>query len=485
MSGIGNGFSSGIQSFNDHFLVYTGRQCPTSWVELKANISRNMKTCAKACTAFLDSSLGLAVSMGVVGIVATSLCAGEDMAEVIVTTLLPVTTNSQPTPQPTLSPLSNAELVYVCAEGSTKIPGHPQNTTKSANWTVGGYGICQYGGSIQDRDIFCISLQEYYKKFPDVVVPQCQAKNWTGDETYNTRKRYLTYVFVDSVLDKWALSNSMQCMMKNVYSMLNASFVKKSEKVPTTMCTPVSVKTSKDSTKAPDGIDRGAYCWDEADNMKARYPQYFADTSNCPLGISTTLAPTTTSTPLTAAVTTINTYTTAMSLTTDLSAEEDKFSSCNIVMIAFGVGSALVLMTTVGKILYKQCTLKGVQKPKSLSKKAKSFAALTLEEGFLLGASTLGTGTLLSSCGPIDSSTKKVAMVSTVLYWTSAANRLLGNFITGPVKQESTLEARVQELSKFTSSLPQVQDAETSDDEGGEGAIVPVVIVKDSPKGCL
>ncbi|WP_194844508.1 hypothetical protein [Candidatus Clavichlamydia salmonicola] len=50
----------------------------------------------KAFTAFLDSSLGVAFAMGVVGIFTTSLCAGEDMVEITANTLLPMSTETAP-----------------------------------------------------------------------------------------------------------------------------------------------------------------------------------------------------------------------------------------------------------------------------------------------------------------------------------------------------------------------------------------------------
>ncbi|MBF5051338.1 hypothetical protein CLAVI_000981 [Candidatus Clavichlamydia salmonicola] len=56
MSGIGNGCSSGIQSLNDKLFVYMGRKCPSSWKELKTNVTKNIKTCAKLSTDLLNSS---------------------------------------------------------------------------------------------------------------------------------------------------------------------------------------------------------------------------------------------------------------------------------------------------------------------------------------------------------------------------------------------------------------------------------------------
>ncbi|MBF5051307.1 hypothetical protein CLAVI_000948 [Candidatus Clavichlamydia salmonicola] len=115
--------------------------------------------------------------------------------------------------------------------------------------------------------------------------------------------------------------------------------------------------------------------------MKGEYPKYFTDTTNCPMSTITTLAPSTTSMPL----------------KTAFPVEEKNCPPCSVMMIAFAVGSAVVLMTTIGKIIYKQCKAKGSKKDKSCSKRFKSLAALTLEKGLLLGASALGTGVLVTS----------------------------------------------------------------------------------------
>ncbi|MBF5051398.1 hypothetical protein CLAVI_001043 [Candidatus Clavichlamydia salmonicola] len=461
MKGIGQGFSSGIETFNNNVLVHIGRQCPTSWTELKANVSRNVKTCAKACTVFLDSSLGVAFAMGVVGMVTTSLCIGENMMEIIANNLLPMSTET--------AALSNDELVYLCMRGNAYIPTFKTQAPRLQNWTVGAYGICQNGKILADHDIYCVSLKEYRERFPFNLVPECQSTNWTGYSERKTGEKYLSYVFMLVTDSAWGISDMTHCVSAGVFSMMNASDTSVAAVVSQATCMPVSVKNGTDNTNAGDGIDRGAYCWNKSENIHKKYPKYFTNTTNCPLAISTTLAPSITSMPL----------------TTAFPVEENNCPPCSLMMIAFGVGSAVVLMTTLGKIIYKQCKAKGLKKAKSCSKRFKSLAALTLEEGLLLGASGLGTGVLVTSllppCGPLDESTKKIVMASTACYWTSAASRLLSNCITSPLVEECTAaEDKVVELPMLTDSEVALKVSGTSDDEKGDETMIPVVVVIDS-----
>ncbi|MBF5051302.1 hypothetical protein CLAVI_000943 [Candidatus Clavichlamydia salmonicola] len=467
MPGIGNGLSSGIQSLNNNVLVHIGRQCPSSWTDLKANISRNMKTCAKVCTAFLDSSFGLAVSMGIVGIVTTSLCIGEDIVEVVVTTLF----RSPNTSVATLSALSNNELVYLCTQGYQDFL--QQGKIAENNWTIGQFGIGQENkNSFSEYDIYCFSLQEYQDKYPNTSFPKCLETDWTKQTNYNASKRYFTYVYVEQTSwnSGFELKNLTDCMMKGVFDMLSTSNAIFSEKDSLASYKPPSVQnvTGNDRTKANDGVDRGAYCWRHSENMRSQFPQYFPDTNNCTMSKVPTLPP----------------NTTLMPLTTDVPGINSSCLPCNIMMIAFGVCSSLVLTTTVGKIIYKQCKAQGFKKSKNASRKARSLAALTLEEGLLLSASGIGLGALIVSvidpCGPVDESAKKIVMASTVLYWTSAASRLLSNCITSPIGKELTqMEDVIVELPMLAASEPALK-ASGADEEKEEKTIVPVVVVLDS-----
>ncbi|MBF5051388.1 hypothetical protein CLAVI_001032 [Candidatus Clavichlamydia salmonicola] len=427
MAGIGNGFSSGIQSLNENFFVHTGRSCPTSWKELKDNLSKNMKTCAKVCTAFLDSSFGLALAMGVVGIVTTSLCAGEDMINVVAIAL---------------PPLSNSELVYLCVPGQQDILGQGKSGEK--NWTLGQFGIGQLSANeISDYDMNCFSLQEYHKQYPNTSVLECQATDWSGYPNYNATQRYLTYVYMENKGKNESLitSNLMDCIMKDVFDMLGKSNPSLLEQASVAMYKPPSIQnvTGNDRTNAHDGVDRGAYCWTIMHNIRKQFPQYFFDTNNCTMSQKATAA------PLTTSITTPATFT---PLITEMPDIDNGSSPCTKMLLAFGQGSALILTAILAKMVYKK-----YRKPKRINTKVSTdksgnFLILGMQEWLLLGASEVGCGVFFSSvkdvCGPASKETKQMLAISIALYLTSAATRLLGTCITSPIEEDADHEEDVE-----------------------------------------
>ncbi|MBF5051366.1 hypothetical protein CLAVI_001009 [Candidatus Clavichlamydia salmonicola] len=67
-----------------------------------------------------------------------------------------------------------------------------------------------------------------------------------------------------------------------------------------------------------------------------------------------------------------------MPVTTEMPVIEAPCSAITLVL-----GRAALLMTTLGKIIYKQCDSKAHKKPKGGSKKCRRLADLILEEGLL------------------------------------------------------------------------------------------------------
>ncbi|MBF5051298.1 hypothetical protein CLAVI_000939 [Candidatus Clavichlamydia salmonicola] len=458
MSGIGNGFSSGIQLLNDKLFVHTGRSCPSSWKELKDNVSKNAKTCAKICTAFLDSSFGLAVAMGVVGVVTTSLCAGEDMIDVVSTTLFPSITTITTTTMtaPTLSPLPNNELVYLCASGRHSPLGLGKIAER--NWSIGQFGVGQEDADkLSHYDVWCFSLQEYRNQYPNTSAPDCQATDWSTYPNYNASHRYFSYVYTEVTASKpeLHLSTFKDCMVKGVFDMWSASNSSlAAEKASTASYKPASVQnsTGQDSTDAHDGVDRGAYCWDKGQNMKSLFPKYFTDTTNCTISQGATVAPFTTATSitesLTTAISTLATPTTSMPITTDMSVVDKSCPTCSAMMLAFGEGSALVLTAILAKIVYTK-----YRKPKRINTKVsrnrgKKMLMMAMQECLLLCASGIGVGVLVSSikdfCGPPAEDGKQMVVISTALYLTSAATRLLRTCITSPIEEDADQEEDVE-----------------------------------------
>ncbi|MBF5051348.1 hypothetical protein CLAVI_000991 [Candidatus Clavichlamydia salmonicola] len=179
---------------------------------------------------------------------------------------------------------------------------------------------------------------------------------------------------------------------------------------------------------------------------------------------------------------------TCMPSTTGLPVEENSCSTATVVTLAFGIRSAIVLMTMCGKIIYKKCKATDTKKPKSSSDKSERLVPFNLEEGLLLGASILGTGVLATSlakpCGPVNEENKNVVMLSTVLYWTSAAASVLSNCVTSSIQETSnSLEDKVVELPMLTASEPELKASGTVSDDEGDKTITQVVVVMDSSEG--
>ncbi|WP_194844598.1 hypothetical protein, partial [Candidatus Clavichlamydia salmonicola] len=456
----------------------TGRSCPTSWKELKDNLSKNMKTCAKVCTAFLDSSFGLALAMGVVGIVTTSVCAGKDMIDVVAAAL---------------PHLSNSELVYVCMQGSADILGEGKISEKNwtlsqlgegkiseknwtlgqlgegkiseKNWTLGQFGIGQLSANmISSHDIWCFSLQEYHYQYPNTSAPECQAIDWSGYPNYNASHRYLTYVYADKMVqgEGVEIGHSTHCMMKGVFDMLGGSNPSLLKKASEALYKPPSVNnvTGDDSTNAHDGVDRGAYCWLEFSNMMKQFSQYFLNETSCKIDKGDEAARfTTASASLKTSITTSATF---MPLTTETPGIDSGSSPCSKMMFAFGEGSALILTAILAKMVYKK-----YRKPKKINNKAGNFLMVGMQEWLLLGASQVGCGVLFSSlkdvCGPASKEAKQMLVISTALYLTSAATRLLGTCITSPIEEDADHEEDVEVgLPMLVDSVPVVDGSLSS-----------------------
>ncbi|MBF5051299.1 hypothetical protein CLAVI_000940 [Candidatus Clavichlamydia salmonicola] len=407
-----------------------------------------METCAKICTAFLDSSFGLAIAMGVVGIVTTSLCAGEDMIDVVATTLFPSVTTAA---SPTISPISNKELVYLCTPGYQELLG--KDKIADQNWTLGQFGIGRFDGRSSSRyDMYCFSVQEYHNQYPNTSFPECSATDWARYPNYNASDSYLTYVHVHKAAKGLGLElNAMKdCMMKGVFDMLGASDPSLLGKAFDAKYKPESIynDTGHDRTDADDGVDRGAYCWESDKNMKSQFPSYFPDTTNCTLSKGDPLAPSTTSVPLTTVIDILTTSVASMKVATEMPGVDSSCPPCSAMMLVFGAGSAFVLTTTLAKIVYAQCKKLKRANTTASRNRCDKMVMRSVKEWLLLGASGLGTGVLVISakdfCGSPSKDTTKMVVISTALYLTSAAARLLGTCITSPIEEDEDHEEDVE-----------------------------------------
>ncbi|MBF5050972.1 hypothetical protein CLAVI_000595 [Candidatus Clavichlamydia salmonicola] len=390
MSVISNGLSSGIQSLNNNVFVHTGRQCPTSWSELKSNISRNISTCAKACTAFLDSSLGMACSMGVFGLAAASVCLQEDLTGFIVATV------------------QDNQSMSLCYNYGGQ--NHTQEES-SDSWTATGFDVCN-DRVTGNHTMFCSVVdRSHHHVVHGVSLPVCNSS-------------LVEDVFIKFTEGVWVSAQHAICT-SNTTIFANAHRHghenQTSRFLNHTQCIPDYTIShfENDTTSHLDDSDGITSFGDDSDDVTTWDSDDIDNFENY----------------------TMNHFDnhTMSHIPVYCWSPREAADRCQSMTLAFGIGSALVLTATVGKIVYNKYMAKSLQKG---CKSARKLPACTFSDGILLAASGLGTGvlaaSLISPCGPIDAGTKKVMMTSTALYWSSAASSLLSHCITSPKTAGST-----------------------------------------------
>ncbi|MBF5051310.1 hypothetical protein CLAVI_000951 [Candidatus Clavichlamydia salmonicola] len=399
MSGIGRGFSSGLQSFNQQVLVYTGRQCPSNWAEFRVNISNNITTCAKACTAFLDSSLGVACAMGVVGLVTASVCAREDLSEILVATAQEV-----------------AQSASLCFSSSA------QNLSSTTSWNSSDFGVCKNHTNDNDT-MYCTTVASYRSQFPGSSVPIC---NVSAMSMANNVTDYIVMQFTNGLwrYEEKSLCMSNQTMFSNIES-------GSEEKIPgfkqEAMCAPVNVSS---------GLD--VYCWEGEDvvgKVKGGYGGGYVDSSMC-VNSAVPFIP--------------------------LIPSGHSCNACNVLTLAFGAGSVLVFAGTMIKIFVRQCIKTRRANAKRSCDGLQKFTIITMQDTLLLGASGTGSSVLALSllslpafasldtlkaitsiqdfCDPEALPKEVLIIVSTSLYAASAISRLLGTCITSSIEKDFMFE---------------------------------------------
>ncbi|WP_194844543.1 hypothetical protein [Candidatus Clavichlamydia salmonicola] len=223
------------------------------------------------------------------------------------------------------------------------------------------------------------------------------------------------------------------------------------------MCKPHETSSSNNNLDRIGQVNKGIYCWNDPSGRNeiknVYYEGYFTDTSTCRHAI----------------------------ISKDL--------SCNDMALIFGVGSALVLTTTVIKVIYRHCKKRSSKKSTDRFDRAKRLASVTLQDGLLLGASSLGSSVILTSLldsdpsGVLSEVNKKIIVSSTAFYWSSAASRLLGNCITSPIEEgqeaEEVVEVELPMLAVMDSkAIPPIDSGEGEKD----GLTTEVIIVEGLPE---
>ncbi|MBF5051349.1 hypothetical protein CLAVI_000992 [Candidatus Clavichlamydia salmonicola] len=453
MTGLGNGFSSGIQSLNDKLFLHTGRRCPSSWKELKTNVSKNVTTCAKMCSAFLDSSLGMAISIGVLGLATASVCMQEDFIEVVATTLFPATTPALPLT--TAIPIE--DKVAFCFSGKDHMKAN--NLTKISSWVGSKIGTGKNKTALTDSEeadkIFCVEVVSYRSQFPSQELPKCSS--FSNPELSS----WVPYYFISWGDGFWNVSSSVRCVMQSLHaSKINLDAVLFPPK--NTLVDPCE-RGSSDAVADP-------YCFKDTDNTVKQAPLYFLDPSWC--NISSQL-------------TTMTSVTTSSIFPTIIPVDTNNCTACDSMTLAFGVGSLVILTATLTKLIYKQCKKSSKIKCKNPSNRLCKILILTMQEGLLLVASKVGFGVFISSvkdiCKPISENNRQMLVISTALYLSSATIRLIGTCITSPIEEDQEPEEVVGIDLPMLKGLKSTGITSVTIDDGEEEGLTTSVVM-DNPE---
>ncbi|MBF5051318.1 hypothetical protein CLAVI_000959 [Candidatus Clavichlamydia salmonicola] len=394
MGKIGEVVFSSVDYLNSRLFAYVGRQLPLSMVELKSNVSNNVSTCAKICSLFLDSSLGLACAMGVVGVTTASVCAGEDVTEVIMEELTH----------------HSSQMVVLCFKKHMGGEGHFEY------WKPGVYNIC----STPLVEVDCEKMIAQDSEHKSSVKPECMHVghylyerspyySYPNDDKEDVRHNHAMHLHSMQGFFMKALVKTTQCLGEAVFYVANQTKGKD-----------ISLYDLKQgvcsSTKIAPQNSLDPFCFSKNLNTSYLHMDPYVSADNC-------------SAPF---------YTDSTSIVTEVNVCD----SCNNMKLIFGVGSALTLTVTLMTKIFMQ-----MNKPQiSVSRKAKRLGTNFFHNGLLLGGSVLGSQilvqSLLDSCVPMDDETRQKVIMSIALYGASAFSRLLENTITRPLSVESTPEEK-------------------------------------------
>ncbi|WP_194844613.1 hypothetical protein, partial [Candidatus Clavichlamydia salmonicola] len=301
----------------------------------------------------------------------------------------------------------NDQEVFLCFTKADHLKASGVSTF--VPWSSKNFGICQNQTSKDTNDeINCVKVSDYMKQYPQIPVPHCVPMS---KEAYRQLGSFLKADFLGGVFmyydtEVWRISQQIVCMMESVFHTMGLSMETKRALGKSRFCQPSTKVRYRYVNNQNQQINADVMCWEKTHNITEQHPQAFIPVEQC---VNPSL--TTTPLPYTTLASSVSSFTTTMPVV------ESNCPTCSYMILAFGVGSAIILMATLGKIIYKQCTFQGLKKPKGGSRKCRRLADLIIEEGLLLGASGLGTGllvtSLLSPCRPVDESTKKIVMAST------------------------------------------------------------------------
>ncbi|MBF5051346.1 hypothetical protein CLAVI_000989 [Candidatus Clavichlamydia salmonicola] len=422
--GISNGVTSGIEYFNRHVLDYTGRRFPSSMSELRANISRNIKTCAKTCTVFMDSSFGLACAMGVVGVAAASICAGDDVVDIITTTMLPATTLAA-TNASWVNDNSTKEMVFLCFKDTD--PPDLKDVSISAFYSYGD-SMCSSSPTKVDCGLKLNNTESNFTIFkPEFMDPKSaylSSYEHYFSSFYDWNKSYPFLRFYQSNSGNMkGFIKSIECLKENTFYVANQTlgkFLTFSD-----LRQGVCNSNHRGDFLMKENLD--AFCFNSSWKMEY-YVVHAKNISEEHLLPLSSVLPTTASNFIEADLT-------------------DSCDACNVATLVFGVGSAVALFVTTMKVLYQEHKARRVNQSRSSYLGLRPASAAMLNDGLLIAASGLGFGvlmtSLLHSCNPVNDNTKRVVVASTVLYGASAVSKVLAALICKSKDSEEVADESV------------------------------------------
>ncbi|MBF5051363.1 hypothetical protein CLAVI_001006 [Candidatus Clavichlamydia salmonicola] len=438
MGAIGSGFSVGVKYFNEKVLSYTGRRCPSSISELRVNVSKNIKTCTKLCTAFLDSSFGLACAMGVVGLTASSLCAGEDVVNIITTTMLPVTTLAT-TNASVVKDNSTTEMVFLCFKDTGSLILKDSQiydwtnplTNPLENICADPHIEVDCGSILNNTELNSTVLKH---ELMDLEETQASYEHYFG-HVHDLTKSYPAeelYRLCDSNVTM--LVKSIECLQESIFYVANQTIGKllKLSNLRQGVC-----KTNNfGDLVIKENLD--IFCFNSSLDLIYRsvHANNVSDEYLWPLP---SVLPTTAANLLT-------------------SSSTDSCNTCNTATLVFGVGSAATLLATTMKTLYQQHKERRINRSNISCLGLRKATAVLVNDGLLIAASGLGSSVLMNSllhpCVPVDEVTNKMVVASTVLYGASAASKMLGALVCASEKaldEEAIIE--LQELNEYETHI--------------------------------
>ncbi|MBF5051361.1 hypothetical protein CLAVI_001004 [Candidatus Clavichlamydia salmonicola] len=422
MGAVGNGFASGIEYLNKNFFSCAGRRCPSSLREFRANVSQNVKTCAKICTVFMDSSFGLSCAIGVVGITTASLCAGEDVVDLITTTILPATTALRTTADAVLAANASlvnatpvAEQVYLCFK---QAPTLTISDFPLRDWKPKATDICP------DRhiEVDCGALLNNVSSKSSIFLPELMdlgppfllSYEEIDSASYDLTKHYLARMLYRMAYSNMTgLVKTVDCLREDIFYVANHTFGKilKFSDLHRGVCQ--SDNGGNFSHKAIDHLCLSAI--GSIDYYFLR-PHNVMDHHLFPLPpeLSTDPAPKTISNVVQSALT-------------------DSCGMCHVATLVFGVGSAVVFVLTSIKALYQQHKARRCGYVKVVDSRLRKATAFMFNDGLLWVASGLGSTILMTlflhPCSPVEEGAQKAVVVSTVLHGVHAFSKLAAALI--------------------------------------------------------